>query len=330
MVCSAERRFRIILDCGGRPEACNFAPSFGELQLTAKSANMLTRDTFKRAFVKLIRKSKSVEQAIVSIAARSAYESMKQRFIDNGRSSRFDEHVRSTIVARFELIDRNVPIVTTPTDGLFLAEMLLNVDAPGTIVECGCYAGGSSAKLSILAHLLGRQLVIFDSFEGLPAVDDRYLRDHHCRRGEEWVTEWTAGRYAARLEKVKANTQNYGEIVVCSFVKGWFSDTLNGSTLPKPIAFAFADVDLANSAKDCFFSIWPCLSEQGIYVTHDATYIKVLQEIYDPDCWRTLHSQPPILFGAGYGVSNESPHLGYMVKGEKLSADYLKALTINK
>jgi O-methyltransferase len=288
------------------------------------------RETFKQAVVKLARRSKSVEQAIVSIAARSAYESAKQRFISNGSSSRFDEQVRSSIVARFEVIDRKVPIGSTPTDGLCLAEMMLNMEAPGAVVECGCYAGGSSAKLSIVASLLGRQFVVFDSFEGLPAADEYFLRDHHCRRGSEWTTEWKAGRYAARLDEVKANIQNYGEIAVCAFVKGWFSDSLAGNTLPNPIGFAFADVDLANSARDCFVSIWPCLSEQGIYVTHDTAYIKVLQEIYNRELWRTFDSLPPILFGAGYGLSNESPHLGYMVKGENLSADYLKALSINK
>jgi O-methyltransferase len=288
------------------------------------------KETFKQALVKFARKSKSLEQAIVSIAARSAYESAKQRFIANGRSSQFDEQVRSTIVARFELIDQNVPIGTTPTDGLVLAEMMLSMKTPGAIVECGCYAGGSSAKLSIVASLLGRQLAIFDSFEGLPAAEDYFLRDHHCRQGEEWTTEWTAGRYAARLEEVKSNIQKHGEIAVCAFVKGWFSDTLAGNTLPKPIGFAFVDVDLANSARDCFVSIWPCLSDKGIYVTHDAAYIKVLQEIYNPDLWRTFDSLPPVLFGAGYGISNESPHLGYMVKGERLSADYLKTLSVNK
>ncbi len=65
-------------------------------------------------------------------------------------------------------------------------------------------------------------------------------------------------------------------------------------------------------------------------MTHDTAYIKVLQEIYNPDLWRTPNSPPGILFGAGYGLCDESPHLGYMVKGDKLSADYLKALTINK
>lgn len=288
------------------------------------------RKALKQSFVNLLYHSKLAQHAGMSIAAHAAYNSLKQRFIGNGETSAFNANVRSTIVARFELIDRNVPIGTSPTDGLFLAEMLLNMKAPGVIVECGCYAGGSSAKLSIVANVLDRRLTVFDSFEGLPAVDGYYLRDYHCRQGEEWTTDWAAGRYALRADAVHSNIQKYGEIAVCSLVKGWFNDTLSGNALPKPIAFAFADVDLASSARDCFVSIWPCVSDQGIYVTHDAAYIKVLQEIYNPDLWRTLNSPPGILFGAGYGLSNESPHLGYMVKGEKLSADYLKALTINK
>lgn len=234
------------------------------------------REPFKRALVKLAHRSKLIEQASTSIAAQASYKSLSKQFIRNGQASAVNKEVRSTIVERFELIDRNVPIGTTPTDGLFLAEMILNMKASGAIVECGCYAGGSSAKLSILASLLGRRLIVFDSFEGLPAVSSSYLRDHHCRRGEEWISDWTAGRYAARLDDVKTNVRNYGEIAVCSFVKGWFSDTLSGNTLPEPIAFAFADVDLANSARDCFTAIWPCISDAGIYVTHDAPYIKVL------------------------------------------------------
>ncbi len=59
--------------------------------------------------------------------------------------------------------------------------------------------------------------------------------------------------------------------------------------------------------------------------------IKVLQELYRPDLWRnTFKSIPPILFGAGYGLCDSSPHLGYMVKGDGLTAEYLKSLTIDK
>lgn len=260
---------------------------------------------------------------------RDTYQYLKAKFIENGRDHKVNEITRVDIVRRFEDIDREVPIGSTPTDGLFLAEMLLNVDAPGTLVECGCYAGGSSSKLSIIASLLDRKVIVFDSFEGLPEVDSYFLRDAHCRRNDDWVTDWTAGRYASHQSIVEANIGKYGEFSHCSFIKGWFSESMTSENLPEQIAFAFVDVDLANSARDCFTAIWPRLSENGIFVTHDTAYIKVLQQFYDPEIWKAFGEIPPILFGAGFGLCNESPHIGYMVK-ESQSPNYLKSLTIDK
>jgi hypothetical protein len=106
---------------------------------------------------------------------------------------------------------------------------------------------------------------------------------------------------------------------------------LNDANMPPQLALAFVDVDLANSARDCFVALWPRLSEAGVFATHDAAYIKVLQQFYDPELWtQTFKSIPPILFGAGFGLCNGAPHLGYMVKGQSLSAGYLKSLTIDK
>lgn len=293
----------------------------------------------KRSLIGLANRSALIRRAAAFVTAnaisgpesRDTYGYLKQKFVSLGQGSRFDEATRLEIVRQFERIDREVPMGSSPSDGLFLAEMLLSVDTEGAVVECGCYAGGSSAKLSIIAKLLGRDLVVCDSFEGLPEAESRYLRDQHCRRSEEWVSDWTAGRYAARLEQVQGTIERCGELSVCRFVKGWFNETLTDENLPGRVALAFADVDLANSARDCFVAIWPRLSEKGVYVTHDTAYIKVLQELYRPELWRdTFKSFPPILFGAGYGLCNSSPHLGYMVKGEGLSAEYLKSLTIDK
>lgn len=262
---------------------------------------------------------------------RDSYAYLRQAFIANGDHHAINRSRREELVANFERIHSSVPMGSTPTDGLILAEMLLNLEAPGDLIECGCYAGGSSAKLSLVAKLLGRKLVIFDSFEGLPAVDQYFLRDQHCRRNDEWVTDWTKGRYAARIDEVRHNIEQYGDLSVCSFIKGWFSETLTPDNLPDELAFAFTDVDLANSARDCFTALWPILSNGGIYVTHDTAYIKVLLEMYNPVLWREqFKSIPPILFGAGFGICNESPHIGYMVKGESPSPDYLKSLTIDK
>ncbi len=88
------------------------------------------------------------------------------------------------MVSRFEEIDATVPIASTPTDGLILAELPVSGKGTGDVVECGCYAGGSTAKLSIVAKALGKRVLVFDSFEGLPSVDTHNIRDVHARRGE--------------------------------------------------------------------------------------------------------------------------------------------------
>jgi hypothetical protein len=162
-------------------------------------------------------------------------------------------------------------------------------------------------------------------------VEQYYLRDQHCRRSDDWVTDWTKERYRARLDEVQSSIKRYGDLSVCSLVKGLFNETLTPNNLPDQVSFAFADVDLANSARDCFTALWPLLSNCGIYVTHDTAYIKVLQELYSAKLWKEqFKSIPPILFGAGYGLCNDSPHIGYMVKGESLSSEYLKNLTMDK
>jgi O-methyltransferase len=259
---------------------------------------------------------------------KGTYPYFRERFIENAKSSRHDRRTRSEIVGRFEAIHRQVPVASSSTDGLVLAEALLSMEAAGDLVECGCFAGASSAKLSIIAKILGKKLIVFDSFEGLPAGGEVPV---HARRRVEDVTEsWPEGDYSVGLEGVRRNIEKYGEISVCSFVKGWFSETLTDANLPKMIAAAFVDVDLNSSARDCLRGIWPRLSDGGIFFSHDVAFITVLQHLYDRDLWlNELKSFPPLFFGAGFGVCDQSPHLGYMVKGN-VSADYLKNLTLDK
>jgi O-methyltransferase len=262
---------------------------------------------------------------------KDTYDYLKTKFIQNGMQSRWNKNVRATLVERFETIDEEVQITTTPTDGLSLAEALLSLDVDGAIVECGCYTGGSTAKLSIVARMMNKKLLVFDSFEGLPRTDQHHERDYHTRRSSKWFTSWANGRYAAPLEQVKSNIEAYGEISVCSFYKGWFSDTLKEEILPQRICFAFTDVDLAQSARECFIPIWPRIPDGGLYFSHDIAYIKVLQALLDETLWKkVLNDFPPILFGAGYGLGDSSPHLGFMVKGKAITPEYIKNLAIEK
>jgi hypothetical protein len=260
---------------------------------------------------------------------RGTYPFYRKLFIQNGLSGWPDSSVRAEIVDRFEAIDDHVVSGTSPTDGLVLAEAVLNVKADGDIVECGCYAGASSAKLSIVAKIMGKRLIVCDSFEGLPTGGEAIV---HTRRSTERAQkDWKGGDYSAGLERVRANIETFGEASVCSYVKGWYSETLNDQNLPPIISAAFTDVDLMSSAKECLLSLWPRLSHGGIFFSHDVPFIPVLQALYSKSVWNDeLKSFPPIFFGAGYGINDLSPHMGYMVKGDDLDASYFKALTLEK
>ena len=269
------------------------------------------------------------------MGAQLSYQRLREVFIRRGAESNFDEAGRARIVERFERIDREVNTyeggTTFPSDGLVMAEALLSLDIPGDVVECGCFTGGSTSKLSIVANIVGRRLHVFDSFEGLPEVDEYNFRDLHARRSVAFMTPWTAGRYSAGgVEVVKANVARYGEVGVCTFVKGWLKDTLVAEHLPPAVAMAFTDVDIPSSARDCLFGLWPRLSDGGIYFSHDVAFIKVAQVLMDSHVWREVFQEPtPILFGAGWGLGDASPALGFMVKGQQ-SAEYIKSLTLEK
>lgn len=272
-----------------------------------------------------------LEEVHPTLVGDHTYDGLKRKFIENGQRSEVDTAQRRELVRRFEEVDRSLPIVTTQTDGLILAELLISTSAAGDVVECGCFAGGSSAKLSIMAELLGKKLFIFDSFQGLLVDNEHDRSDYHARRPAGWLKPWSTGKYTASLEIVKHNVAACGEISVCEFIPGYLSDTLMPPQLPDRISLAFTDVDTPAAVHTCLTRIWPHLSPEGVYASHDVALIKSLQVLLSETVWRDeIGAFPPILFGAGFGLCDSAPHMGYFAKGENLSAAYLKSLTIDK
>ena len=287
--------------------------------------------TLKAVISRSVDRSSPV-RGVVTYAAQRAVRQVstqedEERFLRNGSMGRYDRSVRTEILERYRRIDREVPIKSTRSDGLFLAEALLSLDCQGAVVECGCFNGGSTAKLSIVANLTQRAMGVFDSFEGLPESTPDDAIDVHVRRANQ--RPWRPGEYAAPLDVVQATVRDYGEIDACTFVKGWYQDTLN-SSLPERIAFAFTDVDLPSSARECLLHIWPRLVDGGVFFSHDVAFVKVLLTLNEERLWKDiLHEHPPVFFGAGFGMTDSSPHLGFAVKGHP-SAEYIKSLTYMK
>ena len=258
----------------------------------------------------------------------TGYETLRDRFIENGKRSRWNTDVRRRMAERFSRIHDGIEMHSTANDSLAVAEAALSVSGGGDIVECGCFRGGSTAALSVVAATLGKRLIVFDSFEGLPAVDPLEQVDHQGRDSRSCT--WKQGANRSSLDQVVENVSRFGEIDVCTFKKGWFVDTLRPENLPESICLAFTDVVLASSVKQCLRALWPRLATGAVYFSRDVALTKALQALYEPQLWQGLDAFPPVVFGGGYGLNDGSPHLGYMVKGADISAEYLDSLRIYK
>ena len=67
---------------------------------------------------------------------------------------------------------------------------------PGVVVECGCFMGGSTANLSLVCGIVGRGLIVYDSFEGLPRPTP----------GDRFATARPTGFLRADLDGGRART----------------------------------------------------------------------------------------------------------------------------
>ena len=145
---------------------------------------------------------------------------------------------------------------------------------PGVIAEFGCFKGGSTAKLSLVAEHVGKRLVVFDSFEGLPEPEP-WDADHEIERPRTFAR----GQYEGTLAEVRANVGANGRLDVCEFVPGWFAESLE--SFDREVAVAFVDVDLAASTRDVLTHVWPRVSPGGIVFVHDASDEKLQAVILD-------------------------------------------------
>jgi hypothetical protein len=231
---------------------------------------------------------------------------------------------RLLLVYRFRFNNHTVErAASTIGEHLELAKAILAIppEVEGAVVECGCFKGGVSVNLSLVCEVVGRRLLICDSFEGLPPVadyDESHVSPHHVSRGA--VGHYEEGEFSSgSIEVVKGNLRRHGSLEVCDFLKGYFDESM--TRLDTPVAMAFLDVDLIDSLRPCLIAIWPRLALGGRVYVHEADDLDLVATFFERDWWeREIGGAPPGFVGAGIGLPLgvlEGSGLGYAEKKER-------------
>lgn len=203
---------------------------------------------------------------------------------------------RYQLVRRFWAISDEIDCPHTQSEILAFASTILSLDEalPGCVVEAGCYKGGSTAKFSLAAAAARRRLVVFDSFQGIPA----HTEDHGINIYGRPVT-FAQGEYRGSLEEVSRNVRRFGDLPACSFIPGWFEDTLPG--FDEPIASIYLDVDLACSTRTCLKYLYPRLQLGGTLYSQDGHLPLVLEVFDDEEFWlEEVGCRKPEVHGFGH------------------------------
>ncbi len=263
-----------------------------------------------------------VRHELAALGATSWSAHLLREFIESdcGAVHGLDRAGRETLVARFHANTRAIESGTSPLVHLVLAREILSIppEVKGDVVECGAWKGASAASLSLVCRITGRRLKVCDSFQGLPDDGGQLHQGLHT----QVYGYYERGMFAGTRAEVEANIRAHGALEACDFVEGFFDTSLKALT--DPVAFAFLDVDLESSTRDCLRALWPLLVDDGALYCDDAGDLDVVRVYFDDPWWReTLGVPAPGLVGSGCGLplSPTYSSLGYTRKPGQFSPE---------
>jgi len=204
---------------------------------------------------------------------------------------------RVRLMLKFLTIHNNIECQHTQEQiiSFSIAFMSIPTTEQGCIVEAGVFKGGSSAKFSLAAKYVNRELVLFDSYQGLPENKEAHERSILGHSIKGWFNK---GAFCGGLEEVKYNIDKYGKIEVCNFIEGWFDDTM--PLFSKKIAAAYLDVDLASSTKTCLKYLYPLIIPGGVLYSQDGDFPLVIEVFNDDEFWeKECGCKKPYIEGLG-------------------------------
>lgn len=211
------------------------------------------------------------------------------------RTLDLSQQARWRLLRRLYTVSHHVECPHDQSDMLLFSRAILSIspETKGCVVEAGSFKGGGTTKISIAAKLARREMVIFDSFEGIPENSE-----DHGNNIYGGPVAFRKGDYCGPIDEVQANVARYGEIGICRFVKGFFDSTM--PDFKEPVAAAYLDVDLASSTRTCLKYLWPLLAPGGYLFSQDGQLPLVLKVFGDDRFWEDeLGSAKPTIHGFG-------------------------------
>jgi O-methyltransferase len=138
---------------------------------------------------------------------------------------------------------------------------VLRRDIPGAFVECGVWRGGSAMLMAQVLRGSGRELWLYDTFDGMPepAGDDLDFRGEPPDLSNELVSA------IAGLDEVVSNLSFYEPVI---YVEGKVEETIP-SRAPEQIALLRLDTDWEESTRHELEHLYDRLSPGGVLLVDD-------------------------------------------------------------
>ena len=238
---------------------------------------------------------------------------------DVGLKYNLSSYDKQKIIQRIQITLSKINSATSLEVQIELGKRILQLDPNNKnyIVECGCFKGASSVVLSIFSKITDRKLIIYDSFQGLPADEDKISFRYYPHL--KVTGKYDIGMYKGAKEEVITNLKNFGEYDACILREGFFKDSMK--THKEKIDFLFLDVDLLESTKDCIVNLWNFLEDEKYVFSDDACDMDVVSIWFNNEWWqKNLNCDAPGYIGSGCGIplGGKYSSLGYSIKNPNL------------
>lgn len=230
----------------------------------------------------------------------------KNTFISMSTNLGVDTSIsRQMLVDKFDIVHNNVECAHDTAEILYLANYALyNQNIPGPIFEFGSYKGGMTCKLSHVAKLLNKELIIFDTFMGL-LEDATYTKQDNLKDDSYIINNFTTGMFAGSMREVDTNLNNYGEISPCGYYPGDAKESILQYNIDPFLAFI--DVDNIPTMKYLIKNLWNRI-QSGLIFFHESCLVETGQELYSDSFKQELGENNVLLGHIFYGTQYSLPN----------------------